>query len=450
MNSSSTSPGPRAIGAAIALAAAVAADPTGGQRALAFHTDIHYLSQAVIALASDWPIDDAMWIAGADEAVDRNEPTVAGLERNTIQMKMHQAAKNYEFHCFSHSDDSALAQKDQRAQDVVAHLADLKRRATDAISLSKSSTPAERDRRRIEALVAIGVYFHCQQDSWSHSGYGTHSYGHAFDDVYPGSPDHPAKRPSKTAAALREALTTLHDFARQWQPDKPPADATLSTLIQGVTNPGLLLEQSCINQWPGYWLYQDLQKSGRLAQFTPLDRPATGACGALHLNIFKVPGKDARVVQLRPPNFPVLDISGRPKFDVGRPVLVTAGGFDHTITDASATYTSASAAGCDFQLRTTVTNQGPQATKPAKVAMAVLSGPNIIDFFGEKELPPMAAKEQQVVQLDTRISRTCPPQAAFATDVQPQTAQAEGIWGDRDARNNRRVVAATPRIAAVR
>ena len=32
---------------------------------LSFHTDIHYFSQAALALASDWPVDDAMWIAGS-------------------------------------------------------------------------------------------------------------------------------------------------------------------------------------------------------------------------------------------------------------------------------------------------------------------------------------------------------------------------------------------------
>ena len=59
----------------------------------------------------------------------------------------------------------------------------------------------------------------------------------------------------------------------------------------------------------------------------------------------------------------------------------------------------------------------------------------------------MAANQQQTVKIDARTERACAPQSAFVTDVQPPVPQTEGIWGDRDARNNRLVVAATAWLA---
>ena len=40
------------------------------------------------------------------------------------------------------------------------------------------------------ALIAIGIYLPCLQDSWSHSGYGAEPLGHVKDGT---DPDNPAK-----------------------------------------------------------------------------------------------------------------------------------------------------------------------------------------------------------------------------------------------------------------
>jgi hypothetical protein len=97
-----------------------------------------------------------------------------------------------------------------------------------------------------------------------------------------------------------------------------------------------------------------------------------------------------------------------------------------------------------------VANLGPQTSQPAKVAMAVLSGPSTVDWHGEKELPAMPPNQQQQIVLDTRSSRRCSPQMAFVANVQPQVPQSnDAVWGDRDMRNNRRVAPVTPRPPVV-
>jgi hypothetical protein len=61
----------------------------------------------------------------------------------------------------------------------------------------------------VRALIAIGVYLHCLQDSWSHSGYGAEPLGHVKDGT---DPDNPAKNAEMARRALddtRERLGTL-------------------------------------------------------------------------------------------------------------------------------------------------------------------------------------------------------------------------------------------------
>src|SRR5688572_14747722 len=115
----------------------------------AFETEIHYRSQAALALASGWPIQDALWIAGGDLAIDMNEATVAGLESNTLQATLHQAEKNFHFHCFSRVPDRAEDSANRRNDGVVKHLIALKRDASDALARAHGS-PAD-EQKRVEA-----------------------------------------------------------------------------------------------------------------------------------------------------------------------------------------------------------------------------------------------------------------------------------------------------------
>ena len=69
-----------------------------------------------------------------------------------------------------------------RAQDVSRRLAVMLREVE---RLGKGETP----RDRTLGLVSIGVFLHCQQDSWSHSGWGGLSryFGHFFEYVHDGA-----------------------------------------------------------------------------------------------------------------------------------------------------------------------------------------------------------------------------------------------------------------------
>ncbi|MFA5897530.1 MAG: hypothetical protein WC829_00315 [Hyphomicrobium sp.] len=433
--------GVRAVVILASICLVVAGDPI----VQGFHNEIHHTTQAALALASDWEIDDALWIAGADLAVDMNKPTVAGLERNTLQYSQHQAEKNYYFHCFSRSDDQAAARSDERNKDVLGQLDDLKRQAAQSIDRAKAQ--ATDSRLRIEALVAVGVYFHCQQDSWSHSGYGGTRHGHMFDDAWPGSPDHPARRPVKTQKALRESLSELHALAGRWRSDLPPHDANLNRLLAGLTNTALLGAgtQECVDMWPRYWLYQDLRQSGRLAKFTSVDRPTRGTCATLHQTNFGVPGASARIVTFPGQSrFPVLDIAGRPRFENDEPILVAAGDFDYVNAEASATYRQPTPSTCSYAMSVLVRNGGPNAAPTAKIAMALLAGQNDEMWYEEEELGVLSPNQVANVGMAATVNRACPNRVAFVSDIQPIKDVGDGIWGDRDARNDQRVVLATP------
>jgi hypothetical protein len=235
---------------------------------LAAEEHVHYHITFVVALAVGWSWEEARLIASANLAVDENEETVASLEMTWKRKLLHMSPKSLRFHCFSATNDRRVSKKDDRNQDVKDNLAFLETRANQAIDLSKQgNTHAD----ITQALVAIGVYFHCQQDSWFHSGFGGQWDGHALESFWAmifgiPDPDQAAARPAKTERALGEMVSKLTSFRRRWGgPINEIAQADLSQLRRFLTHPltnrmTKREREACDQRLAGHWLYQLLHE----------------------------------------------------------------------------------------------------------------------------------------------------------------------------------------------
>src|SRR3954465_8169817 len=191
--------------------------------ARAYEADIHYSTTYVLARAVGWAEADARTIASADEGVDENQDTVAALEVDTtpsqsvagyVASSLHQAQKNLRFHCFSET----RGQPGRIAPDVLeviaGHFAEVPDRDDD---------PRSHARR----LIALGTALHCQQDAYSHAGFGgscgSYSgscYGHTYqtflDQVvfsllkqHRFNPDHPGVSGERLLQALQGTVREL-------------------------------------------------------------------------------------------------------------------------------------------------------------------------------------------------------------------------------------------------
>jgi hypothetical protein len=153
----------------------------------------------------------------------------------------------------------------QRNQDVVERLTTLEADATRALyTWRRNGSPGDRTR----ALVAIGVYLHCQQDSWAHSGYGGEPLGHVKDGTLP---DNPAHNAELTTRALRESEDKLMAFRERIAPNtsRTLADAARHELLAGLTNRSARdMDDServaCNTALTEYWLRRTLAQSGRI------------------------------------------------------------------------------------------------------------------------------------------------------------------------------------------
>src|SRR5436190_4117425 len=128
--------------------------------AQAYEADIHYSTTYVLARAVGWSEADALTIASANQGVDENQDTVAALEVDTISISsLRQAEKNLRFHCFS----KTRGQPGQISADV---------REVMARHFAEIPDHDEDPRRNARRLIALGVALHCQQDAYSHEGFG--------------------------------------------------------------------------------------------------------------------------------------------------------------------------------------------------------------------------------------------------------------------------------------
>src|SRR5687767_11277525 len=128
--------------------------------AQAYEADIHYSTTYVLARAVGWSESDARTIASANQGVDENQDTVAALEVETIPVSsLRQAEKNLRFHCFSKTRGPAGPISADVLEIISGHFA-------------KVPDHDEDPRRNSRRLIALGVALHCQQDAYSHAGFG--------------------------------------------------------------------------------------------------------------------------------------------------------------------------------------------------------------------------------------------------------------------------------------
>lgn len=231
----------------------------------------HYHITFLVALAAGWSWEEAQLIASADLAIDENEETTASLEMTGRSQLLHISPKSLRFHCFSATDDRRASREHSRNPDVLENLASLEAQANTALDQARQN-PHE----LTQALVAIGVYLHCQQDSWFHSGFGGHWDGHALESFLAmileiPDPDHTAARPAKTERALDEMLEKLTSFRRRWGgPVNAIAPSDLTDLKRLLTHP--LTKKmtkreraACSQRLAGHWLYKLLSTKDQLS-----------------------------------------------------------------------------------------------------------------------------------------------------------------------------------------
>jgi len=241
--------------------------------AQAYEADIHYSTTYVLARAVGWTEADARTIASSNQGVDENQDTVAALEvESLLTSSFHQAEKNLKFHCFSKSP----GQEGQISADVrkvmARHFAEVPDRNDD---------PQSNARR----LIALGAALHCQQDAYSHVGFGgscgSHSgscFGHTYenflDQVVFGvlkkhyfNPDHPGVSGKRLLEALQGTANALAAYRPKASSHSIPADA-LAALSDELRGSGLDLPDEvrfeCNRYIAGKWLF-DFFHSGSKA-----------------------------------------------------------------------------------------------------------------------------------------------------------------------------------------
>jgi len=121
---------------------------------------------------------------------------------------------------------------------------------------------------RMRALVSIGVYLHCQQDSWAHSGYGGEPLGHVKHGT---APDNPAHDPELTTSALRESEEQLIAFRERFAPttSRTLTESARREMLGGLIHPAARAMSdaergTCNTSLTEYWIRRTLARSGRI------------------------------------------------------------------------------------------------------------------------------------------------------------------------------------------
>jgi hypothetical protein len=231
--------------------------------AQAYESDIHYSATYVLARAVGWAPADALTIASANEGVDENQDTVAALEVDTIPgPSFHQADKNLRLHCFSNTP----GRPGEISADVLR-----------VLSARFAEVPVDEDARgNARRLIALGTALHCQQDAYSHLGFGGscgsyagscsgHTYETFLDQVVFGllgrhhfNPDHPGVAGQRLLPALQGTVSELS--VRLPRASLRPVPASeLVALSNALRGSGLELpddvRRDCNRYVAGKWLH---------------------------------------------------------------------------------------------------------------------------------------------------------------------------------------------------
>jgi hypothetical protein len=286
----------------------------------AYEADIHFSTTYVLARAVGWPEVDALTIASANQGVDENQDTVAALELDTVPTSsLHQADKNLQLHCFSKTRGQAGQISADVREVISAHFAEVPDRG-------------EGPQKNTGRLIALGAALHCQQDAYSHAGFGGSCgmfsgscYGHTYqtflDQVVFGllkkhhfNPDHPGVSGRWLLKALQGTVSELAVHRPKDSMRPIPANELLA-LSDALRKSGLELpdevRRDCNRYIAGKWLF-DFLRSGSRTQASPdtLEKLAPGVAGTcrnaslVSATVVRIP--DARFPRLKPDASPYL------------------------------------------------------------------------------------------------------------------------------------------------
>jgi hypothetical protein len=294
--------------------------------AQAYEADIHYSTTYVLARAVGWTQADALTIASANQAMDENADTVAALEveatrspsiAGSVASSLRQAERNLIFHCFSKTRGPAGEISADVRKVVSGHFARVP---------ARDRNPREHARR----LIALGVALHCQQDAYSHAGFGgscgSYSgscYGHTHQTVldqvifsllgkHHFNPDHPGVSGQWLLEALRGTVSELAARRPKSSARSIPTNALIS-LSDKLRGSGLYLpdevRRECNRHLAGKWLF-DLFHSGERTQDSPdkletLPPEVAATCKNRSL-------ASATIVKIPAPRFPRLNPDASP------------------------------------------------------------------------------------------------------------------------------------------
>lgn len=294
--------------------------------AQAYEADIHYSTTYVLARAVGWTQADALTIASANQAMDENPDTVAALEveatrgptfAGSVTRSLRQAERNLMFHCFSRTRGPAGQISADVRRVISGRFAEVRARDEDP----------QRNARR---LIALGVALHCQQDAYSHAGFGgscgSYSgscYGHTHQTVldqvvfnllgkHHFNPDHPGVSGQWLLEALQGTVDELAVRRPKSSSRSIPPDA-LTSLSDNLRGSGLYLpdevRRGCNRYIAGKWLF-DLFHSRGSTRNSPgglekLAPQVAATCKNASL-------ASATIVKIPPPRFPRLNPDASP------------------------------------------------------------------------------------------------------------------------------------------
>lgn len=294
--------------------------------AQAYEADIHYSTTYVLARAVGWTQGDALTIASANQAMDENPDTVAALEveaipspsfAGSVRSSLRQAEKNLLFHCFSKSGGRA----GQISADV---------RRVMAGRFAEVPDRDENPRRNTRRLIALGVALHCQQDAYSHAGFGgscgSYSgscYGHTHQTVldqvvfsllgkHHFNPDHPGVSGEWLLQALQGTVSGLKARTPKSSSRSIPAHALIS-LSDQLRGSGLYLpdevRRECNRHIAGKWLFDVFRSRGRTKGTSDTLETLTPEVAATCKNASLA---SATIVKIPHPRFPRLNADASP------------------------------------------------------------------------------------------------------------------------------------------
>lgn len=384
----------------------------------AFEIDIHYDSTYVLARVAGWSSEQARIIASANQGMDENFTTHAALEfafstDANVASPVHQAQKNFTFHCFSKRTPPPQTLND----DVVLSQGTL---------LSKVKSLAGTHR-----LIALGVALHCVQDSSSHHDYGGtcnglqgSCWGHAFDSIA----DHTSNRTNPDNPGIKwgllEALnnTLTHLLSDTTKRDKPISiSATdMGELVKALSrdrNNTDDIRQRCNRYRAAAWMRDILARSKRHIEERAIALDAQ--CGSMSS------------VALPRGRYPVLDRDATPQqVDGVDYVEVSDGPYDAKLTEVDVVQTILADGQASYSLNVRAVGLSQMAVA---VALRVLLVPDERRQQAMAVWVPVDKSDDNKIKTMTVTFREF---MSFAVQAELRPV-GERDWRDKNIQNNR-------------